>query len=86
MRTFIATFKANLLAAGVADDDDIVWKVLRRFAILVFDFGVNGALARLHAQALARQVLADEDVSRAESLWSDLIEISIGIGKVGGAD
>lgn len=85
MRTFIATFKANLLTAGVADDDDIVWKLLRRFAILVFDFESTAPLARLHALALARQVLADEDVSRAESLWSDLIEISIAIGKVGGA-
>jgi hypothetical protein len=85
MRTFVATFKANLLAAGVADDDDIIWKLLRRFAILVFDFESTAPLARLHALALARQMLADEDVSRAESLWSDLIEISIAIGKVGGA-
>ena len=38
MRTFIATFKAHLLTAGVVDDDDIIWKLLRRFAILVFDF------------------------------------------------
>jgi hypothetical protein len=85
MRTFIATFKANLLTAGVADDDDIIWKLLRRFAILVFDFESAASLARLHALALARQVLADEDVSRAESLWSGLIEMSIAIGKVGGA-
>lgn len=84
MRTFVATFRANLLAAGVADDEDIIWKLLRRFAILVFDFESTAPLARLHALALARQVLADEDVSRAESLWSDLIEISIAIGRVGG--
>ncbi|MGJ5141266.1 hypothetical protein ACQR1V_25025 [Bradyrhizobium oligotrophicum] len=85
MRTFVATFKANLLAAGVADDDEVVWKLIRRFAILIFDFESTAPLARLHALALARQVLADEDVSRAESLWSDLIEISIAIGKVGGS-
>jgi len=84
MRTFVATFRSNLLAAGVADDDDVIWKLLRRFAILVFDFESTDPLARLHALALARQVLADEDVSRAESLWSGLIEISIAIGKVGG--
>ncbi|MGY4306403.1 hypothetical protein ACVIJ6_003646 [Bradyrhizobium sp. USDA 4369] len=85
MRTFVATFKANLLAAGVADDDDVIWRLIRRFAILVFDFESTAPLARLHALALARQVLADEDVSRSESLWSDLIEISIAIGKVGGS-
>jgi hypothetical protein len=85
MRTFVATFKAHLLAAGVADDDDVIWKLIRRFAILVFDFESTAPLARLHALALARQVLADEDVSRSESLWSGLIEISIAIGKVGGS-
>ena len=85
MRTFIATFRANLIAAGLADDENIIWKLLRRFAILVFDFESTAPLARLHALALARQVLADEDFSRAESLWSGLIEISIAIGKVGGA-
>ncbi len=84
MRTFVTTFRSNLMAAGVADDDDVIWKLLRRFAILVFDFESTAPLARLHALALARQVLADEDVSRAESLWSGLIEISIAIGKVGG--
>jgi hypothetical protein len=85
MRTFVATFKVHLLAAGVADDDNVVWKLMRRFAILVFDFESTAPLARLHALALARQVLADEDVSRTESLWSDLIELSIAIGKVGGS-
>lgn len=68
MRTFVATFRTNLLAAGVAADDDLIWNLLRRFAILVFDFESTDPLARLHALALARQVLADEDVSRTESL------------------
>jgi len=84
MRTFVATFRFNLVVAGVADDDHAIWKLLRRFAILVFDFESTAPLARLHTLALARQVLADEDVARAESLWSGLIEISIAIGKVGG--
>ena len=85
MRTFVATFRSNLLAAGVVDDDNVIWKLMRRFAILVFDFESIAPLARLHALALAQQVLADEDISRAESLWSELIEISISIAKVGGA-
>jgi hypothetical protein len=85
MRTFVETFRANLVAAGVADNNDAIWKLFRRFSILVFDFESTAPLARLHALALARQVLADEDVSRTESLWSNLIEISIETGKVGGA-
>lgn len=85
MRTFVDAFRANLVSAGVANNDDVIWKLLRRFAILVFDFESTAPLARLHALALARQVLADEDAARAESLWSNLIEISIDTGKVGDA-
>lgn len=85
MRSFVSTFRANLVAAGTADEDDLIWSFLRRFAILVFDFESTAPLARIHGLILARQVLADEDVSRTESLWSDLIEISVSIAKVGGA-
>ena len=85
MRSFVSAFRANLVAAGIADEDDRIWGFLRRFAILVFDFESTAPLARTHGLALARQALADEDVSRAESLWSELIEISISIAKVGGA-
>lgn len=85
MRNFVATFRSNLVAAGIADNDDVIWRVLRRFLILEFDFESTAPLARTHALALARQVLADEDISRAESLWGNLIEISIGTAKAGGA-
>jgi hypothetical protein len=85
MRSFVSTFRANLVAVGIADEDDLIWGFLRRFAILVFDFESTAPLARTHGLALARQVLGDQDVSRAESLWSELIEISVSIAKVGGA-
>ncbi|BBB10389.1 hypothetical protein [Sphingopyxis sp. EG6] len=85
MRSFVSAFRANLVAAGIADEDDLIWGFLRRFAILVFDFESTAPLARTHGLALARQVLADEDVTRAESLWSELIEVSVSIAKVGGA-
>ena len=85
MRGFVTTFRSNLVAAGAADDDDAVWRVLRRFLILEFDFESTAPLARTLALTLARQILADEDMSRAGSLWSDLIEISISTAKAGGA-
>lgn len=85
MRSFVSTFRAHLVGAGIADDDDLIWGFLRRFAILVFDFESTAPLARTYSLAIARQVLADEDVPRAESLWSELIEISVSIAKVGGA-
>ncbi len=85
MRNFVATFRSNLVAAAVEDSDDAIWRLLRRFAILEFDFESTAPLARTHALSVARQVLADEDVSRAGSLWSDLIEISIATAKSGGS-
>ena len=39
MRDFVGVFRANLAAAGAPTDDETVWRLLRRFQILVFDFG-----------------------------------------------
>ena len=85
MRTFVETFRTNLVAAGVADDDDVIWKLLRRFADPRVRLRDRLSSCSAPWSCLARQVLADEDVSRTGSLWSDLIEISIDTGKVGGA-
>jgi hypothetical protein len=85
MRTFGETFRANLIAAGVADDDDAIWSYVSRFLILVFDFESSAPLARTHSLSVARQVLSSEDAPRAEALWSNLIEISLEKAKAGGA-
>jgi hypothetical protein len=85
MRDFTATFRTNLIAAGVADEDDRIWRFLRRFLILEFDFEAISSLARTHAITLARQVLSEQDLPRAEALWSNLVEISLATAKVGGA-
>ena len=85
MLNFASAFRTNLVAEGVEDDDEVIWRYLRRFLILEFDFESVAPLAREHGQMLARQVLADEDVGRAGALWSVLIEISLATGKTGGA-
>src|SRR3546814_14003200 len=85
MREFVATFRANLVTAGIADDDNAIWRVLRRFLILEFDFEAISPLARTHALTLARNVLSEQDSARAEALWINLIEIFIATGKNGGA-
>lgn len=85
MREFVVTFRSNLVAAGIADDDEVIWRILRRFLILEFDFEAISPLARTHALTLARNVLSEQDTARAEALWSNLIEISIATGKIGGA-
>jgi hypothetical protein len=85
MRDFAKTFRANLVAHGVADVDETVWSIIRRFLILEFDFESGAPQARAHALTLARQVLAPEDAARTEALWSNLIELAIKTGKTGGS-
>ena len=77
MRSFAESFRNNLVAQGVTDEDEGVWAILRRFMILEFDFESAAPEAKAHALTLARQVLAPEDAKRAEALWSNLIEIVI---------
>ena len=85
MRTFSQTFRRNLVDAGVPDEDEPVWRIMRRFQILEFDFESSAPLARTHALTLARMVLAAGDASRAEALWNGLIAIAIETGKSGGS-
>lgn len=85
MRTFVATTRANLRAAGAATDEEATWRVLRRLLILEFDFESSAPLARTYGHMLARQVLADEDAGRGDGLWRALIEIAIATGTAGGA-
>ncbi|NHB78231.1 hypothetical protein [Rhodobacter calidifons] len=85
MRSFAKAFRSNLVAYGVADEDEAVWAIIRRFMILEFDFESAAPEAKAHALTLARQVLAPDDATRAEALWSNLIEIVIETGKAGGS-
>lgn len=84
MRDFVIAFRANLVAAGTEDRDEVIWRLLRRFVILEFDFEAAASLSRTYGVNLARQVLAPEDLDRADALWRVLIETSIGTGKTGG--
>lgn len=85
MRSFAKAFRSNLVAHGVADEDEAAWAIFRRFMILEFDFESAAPEAKAHALTLARQVLAPDDATRAEALWSNLIEIVIETGKAGGS-
>ena len=85
MRSFAQTFRTHLVAFGVADDDESIWAIVRRFLILEFDFESGAPQARAHALTLAGQVLAPEDAARAEALLSNLIELAILTGKTGGS-
>ncbi|MER9227900.1 hypothetical protein [Mesorhizobium sp. M0184] len=84
MRDFVATTRKHLIAGGIADNDQAIWLLLRRMLILEFDFEAMAPIARAHGLALARVALADEDVARAEALWSRLTDLSIKTGTTGG--
>jgi len=83
MREFVSTFRSNLVAGGIADDDETMWKLLRRFRILEFDFESAAPQARDHALHVARHVLSELDQMRVEAPWGNLIEIAIAQDKSG---
>ena len=85
MRRFAQTFRTNLIAQSVADDDETIWNIVRRFLILEFDFESGAPQAQAHALTIAGQVLAPEDVARTKAFWSSLIELVILTGKTGGS-
>lgn len=85
MRKFVATSRTNLVAAGMNDNDDAIWRILRRLLILEFDFESTAPLTRTHGLMLAQQVLADEDAGQPDGLWRVLVELSIATGTTGGA-
>jgi len=84
MRDFVDTTRKHLVAGGIADDHDAIWRLLRRMLILEFDFEAASPITRTYGHALARMALAGEDVGRAEALWSRLVDLSIKTGTTGG--
>jgi len=85
MRGFVQTFRTHLVAQGIANDDEVIWSIFRRFLILEFDFESGAPHARDHALTIAGQVLAPQDVKRTKALWSNLVELVILTGKTGGS-
>ena len=68
MRNFVAVFRANLAAVGAPTDDETVWRLLRRFQILVFDFESPGSDYEHRARERARLVLKPDQADRAADL------------------
>lgn len=84
MRTFVDTFRSHLRDFGVADDDETVWKMLRRLQILVFDFTAEGSSTEELERERCARALQPEEASRAGELWSVLTELSIQIAASAG--
>jgi len=84
MRSFVDTFRAHLRDFGAADDDEAIWRLLRRLQILVFDFSAEGSASEALAKEWARQVLHPDDAARAGALWTALTGLALEIAAAAG--
>lgn len=84
MRMFVSTFKEHLRGAESPDDDETVWRLLRRLQILVFDFTAPGSASEALAQERAVRALHADDAPRAGTLWTTLIELALQVAATAG--
>jgi hypothetical protein len=85
MRDFVKVFRANLALAGAPTDDETVWRLLRRFQILPFDFESPGSDYAHRVRERARLVLIDDQAGRAADLWPVLSHHADASARAGGA-
>jgi hypothetical protein len=85
MRNFVEVIRANLAKTSAPTDDETVWRLLRRFQILVFDFESPGSDYEHRARERARSVLAPDHLHRAADLWPIIIEHASACARAGGA-
>jgi hypothetical protein len=84
MRIFVRTFKLHLRDRGAPDDDETVWRILRKLQILVFDFTAQGSASEDLAKERAVRALHPDDTLRAGNLWTNLIELALHVAASGG--
>jgi hypothetical protein len=84
MRRFVDTFKSNLRDAGADDDNETVWRLLRKLQILIFDFTAQGSASEELAKERAVRALHPDETSRAGNLWAGLIELALETAASGG--
>lgn len=84
MRTFVRTFKSYLHDSGSHDDDETVWKLLRKLQILVFDFTAQGSASEALAKERAVHALHPDDTPRAGAFWASLVELALHVAASGG--
>jgi len=76
MRSFVATFRSHFSASVGDDSDDAIWRRLRRFAVLVFDFAALHGQSEALALEQCVRALAPDDQGRATGPWTALQTIA----------
>lgn len=84
MRNFVDTFRTRLHDAGAHFDDETVWRLLRRFQILVYDFTAPGSADESRARDRAVLALHSDDAAHGAELWTELIELAMRTAAAGG--
>lgn len=84
MSKFVETFRNNLKLADAPHDDAAVWRILRRFQILVFDFNQRGSTYELLARERVAGLLSSKDRNRAPDLWNTLTSKDFACNAKGG--
>jgi len=84
MRKFVQNFRANLKLDGARHDDASVWRMLRRFQILVFDFNREGSSTQILVRDRCSMLLAPEEVSKSNALWQTLVNLALESAAKGG--
>lgn len=84
MRKFVENFRANLKLADAPHDDAAVWRILRRFQILVFDFNQEGSSTEILVRDRCGRLLAPKEASRANAFWQTLITLALESAAKGG--
>jgi hypothetical protein len=72
MRAFVEVFRGNLKKIRAPHDEDAVWRLLRRFQILVFDFESPGSDFEHRAKERCLILLKPEEAARGAELWEAL--------------
>jgi hypothetical protein len=85
IRDFVGVFRTNLEAIGAPSDEETVWRLLRRFQILVFDFESPGSDYEHRARERARFALSPDQANRATELWPILINHAGACARAGGS-
>jgi hypothetical protein len=84
MRSFVRTLKSRLRDFGSPDDDETVWRLLRKLQILVFDFTAQGSASEDLVKERAVRALHPDDALHAGNLWTTLVELAMQIAASGG--
>jgi hypothetical protein len=84
MRDFVQDFKKNLSAHGHQNDEETIWRLLRRLQILTFDFTAKGSICQELSRDRAARLLDPARGERGSQLWDALVVSALSIASLGG--